>query len=60
MLYNQDPNGFGTYGINLLDRSANYDVADVAQPRNVSKSQHDGNDNSESERNSTIVLKLVE
>ena len=43
MLYNQeDPHGFGSahIGINLLDRSANYDVADIAQPRNVSESQH--------------------
>ena len=28
------------HSINLLDRSANYDVADIAQPRNVSESQH--------------------
>jgi hypothetical protein len=44
-------------GINLSDRNANYDVADVAQPRNVSESQH-GND--DFERNSTTVLKPVE
>jgi hypothetical protein len=44
-------------GINLSDRSSNYDVADVAQPGNVSESQH-GNDDSES--NSTPVLKPVE
>jgi hypothetical protein len=44
-------------GINLSDRSSNYDVADVAQPGNVSESHH-GNDDSES--NSTIVLKPVE
>jgi hypothetical protein len=44
-------------GINLLDRSSNYDVADVAQPRNVNESQHG---NEDSERNSTTVLKPVE
>jgi hypothetical protein len=44
-------------GINLSDRSSNYDVANVAQPQNASESQH-GNDDSES--NSTPLLKPVE
>ena len=43
-------------GINLSARSAKHDVADAAQPVNVSKSQH-GNDDSES--NSTPVLKPI-
>jgi hypothetical protein len=45
------------FGMNLSYRSSNYNVADVAQPRNMSESQH-GND--DSERNSTIVQKPVE
>ena len=44
-------------GINLSDRSSNYDVADVAQPGNVSESHHVNDD---SESNSTPVLKPVE
>jgi hypothetical protein len=46
-------------GINLSDRSANYDVLDLdaAKLQNVSKSQHG---NEDSERNSTTVLKPVE
>ena len=44
-------------GINLSARSAKHDVADAAQPLNVSESQH-GNDDSES--NSTPLLKSVE
>ena len=44
-------------GIDLLDRSANYDVPDAAKLRNVSESQHG---NEDTERNSSIVLKPVE
>jgi hypothetical protein len=43
--------------INLSARSAKHDVADAAQPQNVSKSQH-GNEDYES--NSTPVLKPIE
>jgi len=42
-------------GINLSARSTKHDVADAAQPLNVSESQH-GNDDSES--NSTPLLKF--
>jgi hypothetical protein len=44
-------------GIDLLDRSANYDVLDAAKLQNMSESQHG---NEDSERNSTTVLKPVE
>ena len=44
-------------GIDLSDRSSNYDVAGAARPRNVGESQHG---NEDSERNYTIVLKPVE
>ena len=44
-------------GIDLSDRSSNYDVADAARLRNVGESQHG---NEDSERNYTIVLKPVE
>ena len=57
MLYTKTLMYSAHIGINLSDRSANYDVADVAQPRNVSESQH-GND--DSEVNSTTVLKPEE
>jgi hypothetical protein len=44
-------------GIDLSDRSSNYDVADAARLRNVGESHHG---NEDSERNYTIVLKPVE
>ena len=44
-------------GIDLSDRSSNYDVAGAARPRNVGESQHG---NEDSERISTTVLKPVE
>jgi hypothetical protein len=44
-------------GIDLSDRSANYDVLDAAKLQNMSESQHG---NEDSERNSTTVLKPVE
>ena len=44
-------------GINLSDRSSDYDVLDAAKLQNVSESQH-GNDDSES--NSTPLLNPVE
>jgi hypothetical protein len=44
-------------GIDISDRSSNYDVADAARLRNVGESQNGSED---SERNFTIVLKPVE
>ena len=44
-------------GIDLSDRSSNYDVADAARLQTVGESQHG---NEDSERNYTIVLKPVE
>jgi hypothetical protein len=44
-------------GIDLSDRSSNYDVADAARLQNVGESQHE---NEDSERNFTVVLKPVE
>ena len=43
--------------MDILDRSANYNVLDAAKLQNMSKSQHG---NEDSERNSTTVLKPVE